>query len=442
MTRLALLPALALPLAAMSEKPNVIFIMADDLGYGDVGCFGGETIATPRLDQMAADGLRFTDAYSGAPVCAPARDVLMTGRHTGHNTVRANRSALARSKDNPQGRVPLADETITLAEVLKEAGYATAITGKWGLGEPGTPGIPTQQGFDEWLGFLNQNRAHSYYPPFIWRNEEKLELPGNADGKQQDYVHDRFTDFAVDFVSNPREQPFFLYLAYTIPHDKFQIPSLGAYADKPWSEDEKTYAAMVSRLDRDVGRLLDALDEAGIDDDTLVFFCSDNGPAKDWKPFTSKGPFRGIKRSLHEGGIRTPMIARWPGTIEPGRTSDLPWSFQDLMPTLATLAGTDAPADLDGVDISPALRGEPLDLSERFLYWEMHEGGPFRQAARQGHWKAMREGIDGALSLYDLEADPGETTDRAADHPELVTRFTDYLDQARTPSPHWPVEGE
>lgn len=424
-------------------RPNVIFIMADDMGYGDLGSYGQTVIQTPHIDRLAAEGMRFTDAYSGSAVCAPARCVLITGRHTGHCVVRANMSSLAESPGNPEGRVSLPDETVTVAEIFKTAGYVTGITGKWGLGEPGTDGIPNRQGFDEWLGFLNQRRAHTYYPTYIWENENKLPLPGNEGGAQGDWVHDRFTGFGLDFIAKHKDEPFFLYMAYTVPHDKFEIPDTGIYKNMPWTEQEKVYAAMITKLDEDVGRLRTALADAGIADDTLIFFCSDNGAADRYDGrFGSSGPLRGRKRDLYEGGLRVPMIACWPGRVPAGTVSDLPWDFADVLPTFRDLAGGSEDVETDGVSVLPTLLGGSQDFSRRFLYWEMHEGGGFRQAVRRGPWKGIRVGLTGALQLYHLGNDLGEQNNVAAQNPEIVEHFENYLAQAREPSPFWPVAGE
>jgi arylsulfatase A-like enzyme len=419
-------------------KPNIIFIMADDLGYGDLGSYGQTVIQTPHLDRLAEDGVRFTQVYAGSPVCAPARSVLMTGQHTGHTRVRGNMSRVGGVP--PQGRVPLEPEDVTVAEVLKRAGYVTGITGKWGLGEPDTHGIPTRKGFDEWFGYLNQRNAHSYYPPYLWHNEEQVVLKGNLEGRREQYSHDLFTDFALQFIRQHRDEPFFLYLPYTVPHAEYEIPSTEPYSDEPWTDDEKVHAAMVTLLDRDVGRIVALISELGIENRTIVFFCSDNGAAERWEGrFDSSGSLRGRKRDVYEGGIRTPMIVRYPGVITPGRVDDRVWYFADVLPTLAAIAGVEAPEGIDGVNVLPTLIGEEQDLSDRFLYWEFHEGN-FLQAVRWGDWKAVRPGVGAPLELFDLANDPAETRDVAADTPEVVAHFEAYLRDARTDSPLWPVE--
>ena len=445
---LALSTAFAAPI-----RPNIIFIMADDLGYGDLGCYGQKVIETPRLDRMATEGMRFTQCYAGSPVCAPSRSVLMTGRHTGHTTVRGNMSRHGGVKGlgGAKGRVPLRKEDLTVAEVLKKAGYVTGMAGKWGLGEPGTTGEPKAQGFDEWLGFLNQRRAHNHYPVFLWKDRERLPLPGNKSG-EQDYSHDYFTRFALDFVkrhastastssARSRAKPFFLYLPYCVPHDKYQLPPDDLrYADKKWKADEKSHAEMVTRLDRDVGRLLDLLGELGLDDKTVVFFCSDNGAARRWEGrFDSSGSLRGRKRDLTEGGLRTPMIVRWPRIIPAGSVRDEPWWFADVLPTCAELAGAEPPDGHDGRSVVPLLMGTVgVPESERSFYWEFHERG-FQQAARIGDWKGILSKPGQALELYDLAKDPGETTDLAAENPEVVEQLLEFIGRSRTPSQEWPI---
>ncbi len=438
---LACLLSLALVHTHAERPPNIVFIMADDMGYADAGCFGGQHIHTPTLDRMAAEGTRFTQCYSGSPVCAPARSVLMTGLHTGHTRVRGNMGrGGVKGLGGKDGRVPLRAEDVTVAEVLQAAGYATGMSGKWGLGEPGTEGTPNRQGFDAWFGHLNQRRAHSYYPDFLFHNDQRFDLPGNMDGRQQQYSHDLFTGFALNFVRQHAETPFFLYLPYTVPHAKFEIPDYDRYADRDWSDQEKCYAAMITRMDRDIGRLFTLLESLEIDEETIVFFCSDNGAADRYDHlFQSSGPLRGRKRDLTEGGIRTPMLVRWPGKVPAGAVSEAVWSFADFLPTAASLSGTTTPSGLDGIDVSPALLGNDLPiLRERFLYWEFFEQG-FKQAARWRNWKAIRSRPHGPLELYDLAQDIGEKHNVAAENPEVVTAFESYLATARTPSDAWPT---
>jgi len=427
-----------------AKQPNIIFIMADDLGYGDLGCYGQKHIKTPNIDNLAEEGMRFTDCYAGSTVCAPSRSVLMTGQHTGHTRVRNNMAkvggTLVEDNGSPQRRVPLKAEDVTVAEVLRQAGYACGITGKWGLAEPETSGVPTRQGFNEWFGYLNQRRAHTYYPPYLWHNEHKVVLKGNQDGQQKEYSHDMFTNFALDFVRRHKDKPFFLYLPYTIPHAKYEIPSTDPYTDKPWPDDAKVHAAMITRMDGDIGRMMTLLKELDIDERTLVFFCSDNGAARRWDGiFDSSGPLRGHKSDLYEGGIRTPMIVRWPGRVPAGKTSSAPWYFADVLPTLADVAGAETPANIDGMSILPLLLGTPQKTDERFLYWEF-PAGKFRQAVRWRHYKAIRLAPGQPLELYDLSKDIAETNNIATQRPDVVIRIEKFLKTARTDSPHWPVK--
>ncbi len=423
-----------------AKPPNIIFIMADDLGYADLGCYGQKLIKTPHIDQIARDGIRFTQCYAGATVCAPSRSVLMTGMHTGHTTVRGNfGKGGVKGLGGGQGRVPLKKDDVTVAEVLKRAGYVTCMTGKWGLGEPDTSGEPNSQGFDEWFGYLNQRRAHSYYPSYVWHNRERVVLDGNTEGKKTQYTHDLCTEFALDFIKRHHRQPFFLYVPYCIPHARYEVPSLESYADTDWKKDEKAFAAMVTRMDRDVGSITSLLKELGIDRRTIVFFCSDNGAAQRWEGrFDSSGPLRGRKRDLYEGGIRTPMIVSWPGTIEAGKESDAAWSFADVLPTLAALAGEKPPEGIDGVNVLPSLMGKKQKLDGRFLYWEFEKSG-FHQAVRWGRWKALRHNFSTEIELYDLSRDIGETNNAASAHPDVVAAILKYLETARTESPHWPA---
>lgn len=428
-------------------RPNIIFILADDLGYGDLSCYGQKRFETPRLDRMAAEGMRFTQCYAGATVCAPSRSSLMTGQHTGHTRVRGNE------------RHPLRLEDVTVAEVLRDAGYRTALIGKWGLGDPGTTGAPTKQGFDEYFGYTDQRHAHNYYPTYLWRNEQKVLLPNvvpNEDAvgagvatERKVYSHDLFTDEALAFLDRHREQPFFLYLAYTLPHANnearakgMEIPSNEPFSNNDWPAQEKNKAAMIQRLDRDVGRLLDALDILNLDRQTIVFFSSDNGPHKEGGAdpafFQSSGPWRGIKRDLYEGGIRVPMIVRWPGRIRPGQVNGQPWAFWDFLPTAAALAKTQVLNGIDGLSVLPSLLGRPQLRQHRFFYWEFHEGGS-KQAVRMGDWKGVRLAPGRPLALYHLRRDPGERDDVAAAHPRIVARIEHYLRTARTESEPWPL---
>ncbi|HEX4413211.1 MAG TPA: arylsulfatase [Lacipirellulaceae bacterium] len=444
------------PSKSTERRPNIIFILADDLGYGDVGCYGQKQIKTPQLDQMAADGLRFTQAYAGAPVCAPSRCVLMTGLHQGHARVRGNVEAMSLPA------TLLADD-VTVATVLKDAGYKTALIGKWGLGEPqkNAQGLPNRHGFDYFYGYLKQGHAHNYYPDYLWRNESKVKLPNvisddpalrhNVSSKRVEYSHDLFAQETLKFVREHKDQPFFLDLSLTIPHandeagDKgMEVPSLGEYEKKDWPEPQKGYAAMVTRMDADIGRLFALLKELKIDDNTLVIFTSDNGPHQEggFNPrfFDSNGPLRGFKGNVTDGGIREPMIARWPGHVPAGKTTDAPVYFADMMPTFAKLTGAKAPSGIDGVDISPTLDGKDQPaLSERFMYWEFDRDGVVAQSARYGKWKADREPKTSKIELYDLSNDAGESHNVADEHADILAKFTEYFRTARKDSPTWPM---
>lgn len=433
---------------ASSRRPNIIFILADDLGYGDLGSYGQKTIATPNLDRMAVEGIRFTQCYAGSTVCAPSRCALMTGMHMGHAWVRGNL------------RVPLRPEDRTVAEALKDSGYRTALIGKWGLGEPDTTGIPNRKGFDYFFGYLNQAHAHNYYPEYLWRNEARVTLEGNVEGeegvssKRAQYAHDLFTREALDYLDKQTvEQPFFLYLAYTVPHannergkaegDGMEVPDYGEYAGKDWPAPQKGFAAMVSRLDRDVGAVLRKLKEKGLDEQTIVFFSSDNGPHKEGgnNPdfFDSNGPLRGIKRDLYEGGIRVPMIVRGPSRIPAGVVSEIPWAFWDFLPTAVDLAGESAPTGIDGISMVPAIFGGPHRQEPHPpFYWEFYEGG-FKQAARKGRWKAVRNSLDGPTELYDLMEDAAEEHDLSAQHEDKVQEFRRLFADSRVDNPNWPV---
>ena len=432
----------------VTRKPgkhtNIIFIMADDLGYGDLGCYGQMNIQTPNIDRLAEEGMRFRNCYTGSTVCAPSRSVLMTGQHTGHTRVRGNMGkvggTLVEDNGSPQRRVPLEAEDITVAEVLRQAGYTTGITGKWGLGEPETTGVPNRQGFEEWFGYLNQRRAHTYYPPYLWHNEQKIVLRENKDGQRKQYSHDMFTNFAFDFVRRHKDEPFFLYLPYTIPHARYEIPSAKPYTDKSWPAEAKVHAAMITRMDGDIGRLMALLKELAIDERTLVFFCSDNGAARRWDGiFDSSGPLRGHKTDLYEGGIRTPMIVRWPGRVPAGKISRAVWYFADVLPTLADVAGVEPPSNIDGISVLPTLLGTPQKTDERFLYWEF-PAGKFQQAVRWRNFKAIRLAPGRPLELYDLSKDIAEANDIAAKRPDVIARIENFLKTARTDSPNWPIK--
>ncbi|NNE91949.1 MAG: arylsulfatase [Verrucomicrobiales bacterium] len=445
-----------------AEKPNIIFILADDLGYGDLGCFGQETLKTPHLDRMAAEGMKLTRHYSGSTVCAPSRCVLMTGYHTGHCSVRGNQPALMK------------DEDFTVAELLKQAGYRTGLFGKWGIGNPPPRDDPNKQGFDEFYGYVNMYHAHNFYPPFLIRNGEVEELrnvtkpfwlkgdrvlgeakegSGVASVKK-DYAPDLITAEALKFIDANKDGPFFLYHALNTPHanneggsdkeqqDGMEVPDYGEFAKRDWPNPEKGFAAMIRNIDRDAGLIFEKLKEHGIDEKTIVFFSSDNGPHQEGKHqmeyFDSNGPLRGMKRDLYDGGVRVPTIVRWPGKISPGSASDRLSGFQDFFPTAAELAGIKFEAagrPIDGISLVPTL----LQITERpvethkFLYWEFLERGG-KVGITTEKWKAIQQNAmknpPGKIELYDLENDPGEQNDVAADHPELVAKFKKWMEES------------
>jgi len=441
------------------ERPNLIWIMADDLGYGELGCYGQAIIGTPHLDRMAKEGMRFTHFYAGATVCAPSRSVLMTGQHHGRTRVRGNAGPA-----NPIAQSLRAGDT-TVARVLQAAGYRTNLIGKWGLGDVGEAesGLPRKHGFDSFFGYLNQHHAHNHFPDYLWRNEERVSLPntvqpvGNHGGGYAthavQYADDLFADEAIQFVKENRTQTFFLYWSMVVPHANNErtrelkngahVPDFGPYADTDWPEPDKGHAAMISRMDGYVGRMLATLRELDLADNTLVLFTSDNGPHNesnhDLQRFHPSGPFSGIKRSLTDGGIRVPMIAWWPGTIAPGSETDHVGYFGDWMATAAELAGTSFPEDCDSISLVPTLVGKSEQQQQHeFLYWEFHEGG-FQQAALyQGRWKGIRRGsLAAPILLYDQQNDVAERNDVAAFHPAIATKIRDYLDQARKGSTDW-----
>lgn len=456
-------------LLAAERKPNIIFILADDLGYGDLGCYGQKLIQTPNLDRMAAEGMRFTQFYAGSTVCAPSRSVLMTGWHTGHTRVRGNAGAV-----NPLAQ-SLRPGDVTVARVLKDAGYATALVGKWGLGDEGEAavGLPTRQGFDHFFGYANQHHAHNYYPDFLMRGEEQVKLrnkvaAGSADNpiarrfgvgyasEQVEYSHDLMAAEALQWVERQQAKPFFLYLAFTAPHanneagrdlkNGQEVPDFGIYADKDWSAPNKGQAAMISRMDRDIGRLFDLLKRLQLDAHTLVMFSSDNGPHNEGghtpELFQPAGPLRGMKRSLTEGGIRVPFIARWPGQIKSGGVSAHVGWFADLLVTACDVAGAKAPAQTDGLSFLPTLLGQPeRQAAHTHLYWEFHERGFNQAVLMDGRWKAIRLArADALVELYDLAGDVGETKNLAGAKPELVARARALFISARTESLDWPIK--
>jgi arylsulfatase A-like enzyme len=446
--------------ATAADRPNVVFILADDLGWGDLGCYGQTKIRTPSIDKLAADGMRFTQAYAGNAVCAPSRCCLMTGKHPGHAYVRDNRPW--KPAVQWSGQVPIPEDTVTLPQLLKAKGYATGAMGKWGLGSPENTGDPAKHGIDHFFGYYCQAHAHNHYPQYVYRNGKKVELDGNdgsATGKQ--YTQDLFEAEAIRFIREHKDGPFFLYLPFTVPHLALQVPgdSLAEYKGKfeetpyrgkqyqPHDTPRAAYAAMVTRMDRSVGRVMDLLKELKLDENTLVLFSSDNGAidafaGTDARFFRSIGDLRGMKGSLYEGGIRVPLIARWPGRIKPGTTSDLPTAFWDLLPTLGDVAGANVPKDIDGISLLPTLLGHDGQRVHEFLYWEFPGYGG-QQAVRSGKWKAVRQGLAkgiGAVELYDLEGDPSEQKDVAAAHADIVNRLVKVMKEQHTRSDVFPLQ--
>ncbi|MBE2284745.1 MAG: arylsulfatase [Prosthecobacter sp.] len=430
----------ALSAAAAADKPNLIFILSDDLAQGDLGCYGQKLIQTPNLDRMAQEGTRYLQGYCGTSVCAPSRSTLMTGLHTGHCPIRANREI------QPEGQKPLPAGTITVAKILKNAGYVTACCGKWGMGMFDTTGSPLKLGFDHFFGYNCQRHAHSYFPAYLYNDDQRIELPGN-DGKGvgKTYAQNLIADETLKFVRANRDRPFFLYYSITLPHGRFEIDDQGVYKDKPWTETQKNYAAMVTRLDTHVGRLLSLLKELKIDEQTLVMLAGDNGSSFDPKSEVGRlfdqasNGLRGFKRGLYEGALRQAALARWPGKVPAGRVTDEPWAFWDFLPTAAELVGTSVPAECktDGVSLVSFLKGGPAPKRDHF-YWELHEGTSL-QAVRFGDWKAVRNGPEAPIELYDLKTDAGEAHNLAAEKPDLVAKVEALMKASRTEDPDWPL---
>lgn len=444
-----------------TRRPNIIFIMADDLGYGDLGCYGQQVIRTPRIDELAARGMCFTQHYAGNTVCAPSRCALMTGYHMGHSEIRGN------SQVEPSGQRPISLETLTVAELLQEAGYVTGMVGKWGLGIEVNSGDPLKQGFESYYGYLDQVLAHNYYPEYLLRNGEKEYLDnevhyldtalwhkglGSYSTVKSTYSHDLMTREALQFIRQNRDLPFFLYLPYTIPHDngeerpgeRQEVPDHGIYSREDWPKERKGYAAMITRMDRDIGKIMDLLDELGITKHTVIFFTSDNGPMPDREMtafFDSNGPFRGGKRDLYEGGIRVPLIVAWQGTIAPASRSDHLSAFWDFLPTASEIAGAKEVEGIDGISYLPALLQEEQPSHES-LYWEFMEKGG-KRAIRKGNWKMVRNNVishpPGTLELYNLKEDVGEELNLAGRYPEKVKELLGDMDSSRFESVHFPL---
>lgn len=477
--------ALALPFVHLGCKktqppPNIIYILADDLGYGELGSYGQKKIKTPNIDSLAAQGMKFTQHYSGSPVCAPSRCVLLTGKHTGHAYIRNNDEMPERGDvwhdPSLEGNRPLLPNTTTIGTILQNKGYTTGAIGKWGLGGPANAGEPNQQGFDFWYGYLCQRMAHNYYPTHLWKNREKDFLEGNEyffphqkfpedkdpfdkasyeDYKGQTYSMDSMVAEALAFIKQNKENPFFLYLPFPVPHVSIQVPedSLkeyeGAFPDTPYLGDKgytphpaprAAYAAMITRMDREIGKILALLEELGLSENTLVMFSSDNGPTfnggTDSAFFESAGPLRGLKTMLYEGGIRVPMLARWPGKIQPGSETDHISAFWDVLPTITDIVGCDPQANIDGISFLPSLLGhDEKQKKHEYLYWEYNG----KQAVRMGNWKAYRPGFEESIELYNLEDDIGEQNDLALKHPEIVAKIEEILQTARTESELFPL---
>ncbi|MEO2010441.1 MAG: arylsulfatase [Pirellulaceae bacterium] len=432
-----------------TTKPNVVYILLDDAGYGDLSCYGQKKFSTPRIDTLAKQGLRFTQHYAGCTVCAPTRSVLMTGKHTGHTFIRGNKEV------QPEGQYPLADDIVTVAELLSGAGYTTGAFGKWGLGNPGSKGDPIHQGFDVFFGYNCQRQAHTYYPTHLWDNGDRVALDGKT------YAHDLIIDEALEFIRDNREQPFFCFLPVTIPHAAMHVPAsysapfrekfsqfeqkIGKYRGPLVKNPIAAFAGMMTKMDEDVGRLLDLLNELGLEENTIVMLSSDNGPHREGGHdpvfFDSNGPLKGFKRDLFEGGIRAPFIVRWPGKTPANEECDLVSAHWDVLPTLCELAGAAVPNDVDGISLVPTLTGKPQSQKQHeYLYWEFYEQGG-KRAARFGRWKAVQLNVhktpDGPIKLYDLSNDLGEQHDLSATQQEQVTEAVRIFKHAHTPSDLW-----
>ena len=430
-----------------AEKPNIIYILLDDAGYGDIGCYGQTKFATPNIDRLASEGLKFTDHYAGSTVCAPTRCVLMTGVHTGHSFVRGNREV------KPEGQAPMPGDIVTIPRLLGEVGYTTGAFGKWGLGAPGSPSDPKEH-FDLFYGYNCQREAHSYYPNHLWKNDEKIELDGET------YSHPLIMDETLAFVRENKEGPFFIYLPITIPHAAMHVPEeyakpwrekfaefegkIGKYAGTEFDNPAAAFAGMMTMLDEGIGELLALLKKLDIDENTLVMFSSDNGPHREGGHvpdyFDSNGPLRGYKRDLTEGGIRAPMLARWPGKIAPGTVTGHISAHWDILPTVCELAGAEIPGEIDGISMAATLLGEKEQEEHEYLYWEFYEQGG-KKAARWGDWKAVQTGINknpkAPIEIYDLSKDIGEEKNLAEVRPDMVNRAKEIFTDAHEPSPNW-----
>ncbi|HJZ59360.1 MAG TPA: arylsulfatase [Gemmataceae bacterium] len=447
-------------LTAADRPPNIVLIIADDLGWAELGCYGQKLIRTPSVDRLAEGGMKFTRFYAGNAVCAPSRCALMTGKHMGHTTVRDNKAV------GPEGQFPIKAEDLTVTELLKAKGYATGAMGKWGLGMWDTTGSPLKHGFDLFYGYNCQGHAHSHYPTYLYRNDKRFELPGNNGVTGDSYTQDLFEKEAIAFIEAHKGEPFFLYLPFIVPHTAVQVPedSLAEYKGKlgddppydgktngkpsylPHPTPHAAYAAMVTRMDRSVGRIVEKIKAAGLENDTLIIFTSDNGPAHNYGGtdstfFKSAGNLRGLKGSLYEGGIRVPFIAYWPGKIRPRSECDTRFYFPDILPTLCAIAKAEPPKGIDGISFTNALFEQALPARHEFLYWEFPSYGG-QQAVIEGNWKAVRQNLAKGVvktELYDLAKDPNETTDLAAKEPDVLARLETRLKEQHTPNPDFPL---
>ncbi len=448
-----------IPKLKAKRMPNVIFILADDLGYGDLGCYGQQKIETPNIDALAKSGMLFTQHYAGSTVCAPSRSTLLTGLHTGHTPIRGNKGI------QPEGQYPLADSVYTLSEIFKDAGYVTGAFGKWGLGYPGSEGDPCNQGFDEFYGYNCQRLAHNYYPYFLRNNYKIDSLAGNAGAKKQLYAPDLIHKKAMGFLENNKGNPFFMFYPTTIPHAELAAPKkiTARYQDKflpensytgydegpeyrqgPYESQERphaTYAAMITYLDKKVGELVKKIKDLGLTENTIIIFTSDNGPSReggsDPDYFDSNGIFKGYKRDLYEGGIRVPLLVSWPGTVKKGVVTDHISAFWDFMPTFTEILEVPVEYDTDGVSFAPLLLSAGKQVQHDYLYWEFHEKDG-RQAIRKNQWKAVKYNVlsqaDTSVELYNLSEDPGENHDVSRQHPDIAAELTRLLETSRTPS--------
>lgn len=448
--------------AAKRTRPNIIFILADDLGYGDLSCYGQKKFQTPNIDRLAAQGVRFTQAYAGTAVCAPSRSSLFTGLTTGHTPIRGNKSV------GPEGQYPIPDSVRLMSEILHDAGYATGCFGKWGLGYPGSEGDPANRGFDEFFGYNCQALAHNYYPYHLWRNKEKVELPENSGNHQGTYAPELIQQETLRFIEKNKSRPFAVFVTTVIPHAEVAAPAAymqqtaGKYEpEKPFNgadpaspeyvkngkytsqaQPHAGYVAMIRLLDDQVGQIVRKLKELKLDGNTLIVFTSDNGPSieggEDPQYFQSAGPFRGHKRDLYEGGIREPFIVSWPGVVKPGTQSPQWVTFWDVLPTFAEITGAKLPGPVDGYSLVPTLTGKGKQQQHPYLYWEFHEQGG-KMAVRMGNWKAIRLNVgknpDGPIELYDLDTDPAEAHNVAEQHPDVVKKAEELFRSARVPSP-------